>query len=81
MESTGQPAKASAKLVTVILMALFGVVAAFSLLLLVLWLAPDLLLDNNPDYNRPYTNQSITAEFRISDGNMYDALPGKVRPP
>lgn len=80
-EPPQKPEKASINLVTVVSMTLFGVVAAFVLLLAVLWLAPDLLLDDNSDYTRPYANQSISAEFKISDGNMYDALPGIVRPP
>jgi len=68
------------RLLAVLGMALLGIGMAFGLLLLALWLFPGLLLDDNPDYHRPYASTSLAVEFRVSDGNMYDALPGSVRP-
>ena len=62
-------------------MALLGVLAAFGLLVLLVWLFPEWFLEENPDYQRRYANLSLNVEFKISDGNMYDALPGRVRPP
>jgi hypothetical protein len=57
----------------------FGLGAALALALLGLHLFPQLI--PNADLRRPYAGQRIETHFRISDGNMYDALPGQVRPP
>ncbi len=51
------------------------------LLTALLMLFPRLVLGPITYYERPYANQSMPVEFRVSGGDLFVALPGSIRPP
>jgi hypothetical protein len=79
--SMNSPRPLARKALQLLASSFFGIACAFGVCLLILWLFPDLVLAENPAYTRLFPNWHTHIDYRISDGNLYTALPGQVRPP
>jgi hypothetical protein len=58
-----------------------GTLFALLMATAILMLFPNLIFGTTGYYDRPFANQSIEVEFKPTDGDLFVALPGSIRPP
>jgi hypothetical protein len=63
------------------LLVLMSVACALAALTVLLMLLPDTLIGRTDWYTRFQAGQEMAVEWRPSDGDIFAALPGRVRPP
>lgn len=64
-----------------IILILSGVFCGFGLITAFLMFFPDLVFGTTSYYQRISADQTITVQFRPRDGDLFPALPGRIRPP
>ncbi|MCU0497541.1 MAG: hypothetical protein MUF87_09345 [Anaerolineae bacterium] len=64
-----------------LMLILAGVLCGFGLITGLLMALPDLVFETTDYYQRTSANQTLRIQFRPRDGDLFPALPGRIRPP